>query len=248
MVYLDLAEVDQVLALSRLWGRSAWCPARFKRDDYLKRGELDLDQSVRACVLEQTGTRPSGPIRMLTHLRYYGTIFNPVTFYYCFDDAGERVVFIVAEITNTPWKERHAYVLSAAAARRSSGQHQVLRWRFGKEFHVSPFMPMGMEYDWSFDAPGESLLVHMNLRHRESDIPPAKTRAFDATLHLQRRELSASSMRWMLIRFPLLTLRVLARIHFEALRLWIKRAAVHPHPRSRSGRSPAAPVHGASAR
>lgn len=225
MVYLDLAEVDAVFSMTRLWGRSRWCPARFRRDDYLRRGDLNLDESVRQCVHEQLGRRPDGPIRMLTHLRYFGYIFNPVTFYYCFDSA-ERLTAIVAEITNTPWGERHAYVLECDAAEQPGGAAAgVFRWRFDKRFHVSPFMPMQIDYDWAFKPPDQSVFVHMNLNR------PGATKSFDATLTLTRQEITPARLRGLLLRYPLLTLRVIARIHLEALKLWIKGARVHPHPR-----------------
>jgi DUF1365 family protein len=242
MVYLDLAEIDQVLSMTRLWGRSRWCPARFRREDYLRRGDLNLDQSVRQCVYEQVGRRPDGPIRMLTHLRYFGYVFNPVTFYYCFDTA-ERLTAIVAEITNTPWRERHAYVLECDAAEhpggtlgrgRRGGDSGVLRWRFDKRFHVSPFMPMQLNYDWAFKPPDQSVFVHMNLNR------PGSTKSFDATLTLSRQEITPARLRGLLIRFPVLTLRIIARIHFEALRLWIKGARVHPHPRRAAKPGPTA--------
>lgn len=227
MVYLDLAELDAVLSLTRLWGRSRLCPARFRREDYLARGSLGLDESVRACIEEQLGFRPTGPIRMLTHLRYFGHIFNPVTFYYCFDEA-DRVVAIVAEITNTPWRERHVYALDAAIGRR--GNARPLRWRFDKAFHVSPFFPMNMENDWAFAPPSDKLFVHMNLRDR------GRHKAFDATLVMRRQEMTPRLLRRLLLRFPLMTLQVIAKIHFEALKLWLKRAPVFRHPR----RAPAA--------
>ena len=100
---------------------------------------------------ERTGARPAGPIRLLTHLRYFGYSFNPVSFYYVFDATDTRVETIVAEITNTPWKERHAYVLPVAGAARAGGR--AWRFSFEKQFHVSPFMPMDMRYDWRFGAP-----------------------------------------------------------------------------------------------
>ena len=111
---------------------------------------MSLDTAVRDRVAAETGSRPEGPIRMLTHLRYFGVGFNPVTFYYCFDAEDRRVEHIVAEITNTPWNERHAYVLPDV------GPSRVLRYRLGKEFHVSPFMPMDLAYDWRFTHAGRA--------------------------------------------------------------------------------------------
>ena len=233
MVYLDLAELDAVFSLTRLWGTSRLCPARFRREDYLSRNGLGLEESVRACVEQQLGFRPTGAIRMLTHLRYFGYIFNPVTFYYCFDEA-ERITAIVAEITNTPWRERHVYALDAASGRRRNGR--AFRWRFDKTFHVSPFFPMNMENDWAFTPPGDELFVHMNLRDA------ARAKAFDATLVMQRREMTPGLLRGLLLRFPLMTLRVIAKIHVEALKLWFKRAPVFSHPGATPAASPAIPV------
>lgn len=232
MVYLDLAEIDTVFSLSRLWGRGRFCPARFKREDYLGPHDLPLDESVRLRVEQHLGRRPSGPIRMLTHLRYFGYIFNPVTFYYCFDQE-DRITAIVAEITNTPWKERHAYVLDATNLPARAGR--LMRWRFGKEFHVSPFLPLDLEYDWSFAPPADSLFVHMNVRDRRSGTP----RAFDATLRLQRRDISPAALRAVLLRYPFMTAQVIFKIHFEALRLWLRRAPIFSHPGPTSAPIPA---------
>lgn len=225
MVYLDLAELDRVFSLTRLWGRGCLCPARFRREDYLGPHDLSLDESVRRRVEQHLGRRPTGPIRMLTHLRYFGHIFNPVTFYYCFDEH-EDITAIVAEITNTPWKERHAYVLDATnlPPRRA----RSMRWRFGKEFHVSPFLPLDLEYDWTFAPPGDSAFIHMNVRDRR----PAAPRTFDATLCMERRAITPASLRAVLLRYPLMTAQVVLKIHLEALKLWIRRAPVFAHPGS----------------
>lgn len=222
MAYLDLSELDRVLSLTRLWGRSRWCPARFRREDYLTRAGLGLEESVRTCVHDQLGRRPTGPIRMLTHLRYFGHTFNPVTFYYCFDEQ-DRPDAIVAEITNTPWRERHAYTLDA----RGSAPGRALAFRFGKQFHISPLLPMDLDYEWIFTEPGSSLLVHMNLLQQGA----ARERRFDATLRMERREITPHLLRSLLLRYPLMTVQVLASIHWHALRLWLKGAKVHTHPK-----------------
>jgi len=238
MVYLDLAELDRVFSMTRWWSAARIAPARFRRRDYLGDPAVALDTAVRDRVEAELGFRPDGPIRLLTHLRYFGCCFNPVSFYYCYDAADQQVSVIVAEITNTPWGERHAYVLDRRVARENKA---LLRWSFDKDFHVSPFMPMEIDYDWAFSTPDDALFIHMNLTPMPNGQPDSTVatpnppeKVFDATLELTRRELTPARMRAQLIRFPFMTARVIARIHFEALRLWLKRVPVHAHPRNRA--------------
>jgi DUF1365 family protein len=219
-LYLDLDELDQVFAKRWLWSHESRNIAQFRRRDYLGPSELALADAVRQRVEQATGERPHGPIRLLTHLRYVGLVFNPVSFYYCFAQDGETLVAIVAEITNTPWQERHAYVLPIE---RAQAHGRVFHWTFPKTFHVSPFMPMDCEYAWRFTAPGDDLRVHMDVKHNGQ-------RAFDATLALQRQPLSSASLARVLWRYPLMTAQVVGAIHWQALRLWLKRNPLHDHP------------------
>ena len=217
MMYVDLAELDSVFRGRWLWSARRPALAWLRRADYLGDPSVSIDQAVRDRVTAETGIRPMGPIRMLTHLRYFGFGFNPVTFYYCFDPNDERVEVIVAEITNTPWFERHAYVLRTEKRGTTlGGTRDVLRFAFDKDFHVSPFMPMNVRYDWRFSAPGERLTVHMqNLQ--------ADGKLFDATLDIRRREISAASLAKVLIQFPLMTLKVATGIYWQACKLWWQR-------------------------
>lgn len=220
MLYVDLAELDEIFRGRWLWSARRPALAWLRRADYIGDPSQPIDTVVRERIAESTGVRPAGPIRMLTHLRYFGIGFNPVTFYYCFDAADTRVEAIVAEITNTPWNERHAYVLTDCVAESKT---RVLRYRFAKNFHVSPFMPMEMNYDWRFGVPGKCLSVNMqNFQHGE--------RLFDATLDLSRREIGAAALARALVAFPFMTATVLTGIYTQALKLWIKRIPLHAHP------------------
>ena len=233
MAWLDLGELDQVFADRWLWSARRPALAWFRRADYLGDPALPLAEAVRQRVAEAGLPRPAGPVRMLTHLRMFGYAFNPVTFYYCFDPEGLRVETIVAEITNTPWGERHAYVLGAPT---NEGTAAVHRHRFAKAFHVSPFLPMALGYDWRFGTPGRTLSVHME------DLDGAQ-KVFDATLALERVEISTASLARALVTFPLMPLRVSAAIYWQALRLWLKRTPFHAHPKKQApghDRSPAA--------
>lgn len=219
-LWLDLDEVDRIFEPRWLWSSRRANLARFRRADYLAPADLPLAEAVRRGVRIATGDAPDGPIRLLTHLRYFGHVFNPVSFYYCYRADGATLHSIVAEITNTPWNERHAYVLPVDTAER---QGRALRWTFDKTFHVSPFMAMRRVYDWRFTAPHEDLYVHM-------DVLDGGAREFDATLALRRRPLDGASLARVLWRYPALTAQVVGAIHWQALRLWLKRTPVHDHP------------------
>ena len=220
MMYLDLAELPVVFTGSRLFSTTRRAIARFCRGDHIGMPGESLDQAVRDLVKNETGRRPAGPIRLLTHLRYFGYVFNPVSFYYCFDAEDERVETIVAEVNNTPWGERHCYVLGKEDDQVHRG---VQRYRPAKRMHVSPFMPMDIDYDWRFSSPSKGLTVYMGNFYQGRKV-------FDASLVLRRREITAAALAGVLALFPLMTVKVIAAIHWQAFLLWLKRCPVYDHP------------------
>jgi DUF1365 family protein len=226
MLYVDLAEVDGLFTKRWLWSVGRRNIAQFRRSDYFGDAAIPLDTAVRDLVQRETGLRPSGPIRLLTHLRYFGLSFNPVSFYYCYAADGSTLETVVADITNTPWKERHAYVLPISGAKRHGG---VFGWTFDKQFHVSPFLPLHCRYDWRFSIPDDNLRVHMDVYKSTTPNSEDFVRELDATLVLHRREFNGKNLARVLARHPLMTLKIVAAIHWQALRLFLRGNPVFDH-------------------
>ena len=209
MMYLDLDELPTLFRGRWFWSARRTALARFRREHHLGAPQEPLRTSVLNLVEQETGHRPSGPVRLLTNLSYFGYCFNPVSFFYCFAADGETLDTIVAEVNNTPWGERDTYVLPAA---ESACQAGVLRFQPEKKMHVSPFMPMDIDYRWALSTPGDSLSVYMaNSKDGR--------KFFDATMALERKPISARSLAGVLVRFPLMTLKVTTMIYWQALRL-----------------------------
>ena len=213
MAYVDLDEIPRLLDGRLL--RASPGLLRFRRSDYHGAPETDLGESVRDTVELELGARPSGPIRLLTNLRSLGVCFNPVSFYYCFAADGERLQAVLAEVTNTPWGERHAYAMAGG-----SGSSR-------KQLHVSPFMPMEQSYNFSAVAPAERLAVTIENRG-------AERLEFVASLLMERIELTPQAVRRISVRYPIATVRTLTLIYGHALGLRLAGVRPHPHPRGGS--------------
>jgi len=219
MVLLDLSEVDRVFGGRWLWGTRWWAPARFDRRDHLGDPNRPLIDCARELISERLGRQVTGSIRLLTHLRYFGFVMNPVSFYFCYADDGVTLEGVIAEVNNTPWGERHCYVLDW----RQDGRSDVLRASHPKTFHVSPFLPMEMTYRWRMTSPGSRLSIHIEDLHQ-------KDLWLDATLVMRRQAINGRSLATALLAYPLMTLQVFLLIYWQALKLWWTGYRYYPHP------------------
>jgi DUF1365 family protein len=211
MVFLDLKEHE-----SKTW-LGAWARKRIKREDHFGNPLHPLENQVREEAAKILGYKPTGCICLLTHARQFGYVFNPVSFFYVMDEAGKDVAAIIAEVHNTPWNETHLY-----AMQKRVGEHKPV-WTFQKAFHVSPFMGVGQTYKWRLSDPDENLTVHM-----ENDEEGVKV--FDATLILKRKDFTRSQLVQTQLRYPFMSLRVIAGIYFQAFKLWLKRVPIQNKP------------------
>lgn len=217
MLLVDLDEVDQLFARRWLWSATRPAPARFDRRDYPGDPATPLADWVRDLVEQRAGERPGGPVRLLTHLRWWGKWFNPISIYYCYAEDAVTLRFAVAEVTNTPWRERTHYVLDARDGAR------VHRGAMEKDLHVSPFLPMDMRYEWRLTAPGRALGAHFDVL-RDGQV------VLDVGLAMRRRPLTRASMARLLVSHPPMSWAVLAGIYGNAFRLWRKGVPYHPRP------------------
>lgn len=217
MMYVDLDELPTLFSRHWFWSVNKAAVARFRRERHL--GSGDLKTAVKDLVVAQAGFRPAGPVRLLTNFACFGYWFNPVSFYYCFAADGESVEAIVVEVNNTPWGEQHCYVESC----RSFAQDKPWRFEVAKRMHVSPFMPMNVNYTWALQRPAKRLSVFMANR-------VAGKCNFNATLRLQRKEITSHTLARVLLCYPFQTATTIFRIHWQALRLWLKGVPVSPHP------------------
>jgi DUF1365 family protein len=217
--YLDLDELPYLLGKRGLISTRRFAATSFSSANVGWQPGLDLAEQARRYLAQHTGIDFDGRVRVLTPFRHFGHYFSPLNLYYCFERDGKMLRSVVAEVSNTPWGERHWYVLDG----KSATDCETVRCEHDKQFHVSPFMPMDLQYKWKFDVPNDSLSVHVDC------LEDAK-RLFRAHLSLRRQPLDGAHLRRLSLRYPLATGRTVAAIYFQALRLWLKRCPFYPHP------------------
>jgi DUF1365 family protein len=223
MLYVDLDELPTLFNSMPFWSAHRPAPGWFREQDYLAdvSGET-LRQRVNHTIFKATGKHFSGAVRLLAHPRYFGIGMNPISCFYCYKVDGATLQYLIAEVINTPWRERIAYVLPCDPEQK---QQQV---RFAKQMHVSPFNPMAMDYVARFNSAEEQLYLHLENRALTPDSPEEQV-ITDATLTLTRQPVSRANLLNILWKFPLMTTQVAVGIYWQALQLWWRGARFHHH-------------------
>ena len=207
MWFLDLEEIEKGISFGKWFSSLGFALSQFKRADYLGDSKELLADSVKKEMEKITGDPVQGKVFGLMNLRTFGLYFSPVNFYYGFDKDGNPSHFL-AEVANIPWNERHCY-----GHLISQGQNSRTN---AKNFKVSPFNPEDNQtYKWKIGLPGDNLNVNLGVHDTRGHI-------FEAALRLKKKPFTLKVVRKSISRTPFMTLVIVSRIHWQALKIFLK--------------------------
>ena len=237
MLLLDLDELDTVFRWQPFWSVNRWGLCRFKSKHHLKEFSAtgNLRERVIAALTANDIEKEIGPIRLLTQLSYFGYTMNPVSFFYCYNLTGDKIEAVIVEVNNTPWGEQHLYVIRSDQLTSNS---TIRSADVRKEFHVSPFFDLEMNYRMAFSAPGKTLAVKIENHSFGTKSPDCKAnqatfKYLEVTMKLRRKELNGWSLNGLLVRYPAISFQVVAGIYWQALKLYLKKIPFVAHPSKR---------------
>lgn len=229
-LYFDPERLGQISASSPLWSSKGWNLLSLKPEDFLSQFRGSIREKIQQVLIrEQCNGRlvdipPIGQIRILALPRTLGFRFNSVVFYFLFDSK-QRLQMILSEITNTPWLERQVYVHDCRGQGRINSAYVTYGFQFKKAFHVSPFMPMDLDYNWRFSFSGTQHVVFMQLFQN-------KKLQFDATLRFQLYPITLPSQQH---RYAVSKIfepfKMVAGIYYHAFKLWRNKVPFYRHPK-----------------
>ena len=208
MFYLDLDELDELGERFKLVNRNRFAPYEFRDSDHYNPNEVGIKRSIVQYVSENGYDQPIGRVSLLTHLRTWGHLFNPVSFYFVEDSEGKPLCTI-AEVGNT-FHEQKLFIIPSDASGAAIEKQT-------KNFYVSPFSELDTQFHFRLQKPGDRLRVAID-QSQNGEI------YFRSALIGEKRELNDQALCLSAMRFPLLTLKIIGAIHWQAFLLYLKGA------------------------
>jgi hypothetical protein len=217
MTYVDLAQLPNMCQMQRFWSLERFNLACFRQRDFGDGSNQPLTQQIKEFIQEQTQTSYQGKVFLLCHWRYFGILFNPIALYYCFDEQGIELQHVVAEVTNTPWLQRHRYLLTPI--KKLNAFYSTTE----KSLHVSPFMPMNLSYHFDYQIPDRNLSFNMRVHNDKECV-------FTANLTLEKKMMTTKQRDRFILFYPWMTAKVIVGIYWQALKIKTKGLSFFPHP------------------
>ncbi len=227
----DPDKIEEFSQKSYLWSTKRWNLLTINKHDFLNMESGNIRQKVQRILLKNNDfiVKPDMEIRVVALPRTLGFRFNSVVFYVVFDNA-KTPCFVLSEITNTPWNERKVYIHDCRENAVQKSSYQSHQFEFKKEFHVSPFMPMDLDYRWQFSFSEEQTIIHMQLFQ-------TGILQFDATMKFSLQPITLPSQQThYAISSVLEPFKMVIGIYINAFRLWKKKIPFYRHPKKDNGK------------
>lgn len=218
----DLDEIDPWMKKSKFWKHNGWSIFSIKDKDYFNAEEKPIADKVKSYLTSKTQKQFTGSIYLFTHPRFLGYGFNSVSFYFCYQD--NQLSYIISEINNTPWGEKKLYLHDIQSASQVGNGHYL--FEFKKQFHVSPFVSMNVDYSWKFFVDRQNIKVTMTLHQDNVNL-------LNVILDTNITPFMDNSKH----KFPLRRLfqpwKMSLGIYWQASKLWLKKIPFYSHPESK---------------